>query len=404
MFVDFNKIMKNDKVSGSKLPDAFVDYLSESLPEGTHYIQVDEGICTITPDKDKMFNVGGLIPKLNEHQKSILGNDFTIEELIKYVNNSQVAIELIPADGENVVVNGKKISANNLMIDLKKPDNISSLKQFVYPEKFSDPKKITLSTDDITTEIYIQRVADDSIYKIVYESIEGEYLNVKMTFDEKEKKSSFLVSIVADNIKTVQQVINSMKLYNAFLNGSICLDGIQLKKYIDYKKNYFEDSTIIYWEKLRKIEKFLNLSFVPNKEDVSYQTACEVEKLYQSLINKTPVIESYKVDSVNGTWDLDDDINSYLGKELFFKFEGTEQFELYEEKFELPCVSFVFNCTFGGVEQENADSKILLLDVSEEKKRYTSILLFKSKKEINEFDFEKDIIKFRDAKRPSEYI
>ena len=48
MFVDFDKVFNNKPQPKAQIPDAFIAYLNNQLPDGFSYMVDDEGNCKIT--------------------------------------------------------------------------------------------------------------------------------------------------------------------------------------------------------------------------------------------------------------------------------------------------------------------------------------------------------------------
>ena len=404
MFINPDKIENLTITSEERLPDAFVDYLSTTLPKGTKYEQLSDGFCAIVPDKTKSFTVGGYTPKLTDSQKKILGEKYTLEELLKYMNNSQTPIEMVPVDGKNVIINGENIPEKLLLFRPKDQKGTPRTKRFMAPDIFPEPHSISLSDNTVTVNIMIHRIPDNSIYRMVFESLESEYLYVRFTIDNHNHTSSLTVKAKAEMIKTVDEVISSMKIVNAFLDRTLCINGSPLSGVSNKEEHYFSDDSIEFWKKLLQIERKLKCSFIPTKETISYSLAYEVERIYQNLINQTPVVSRYNVDYVNGLEDVNDHVKENIGKEVFFTFHSIETIELMGVKLELPTICCVFNCVFEDIITDGNKYRIKLANASEEKPRYTSVLSFANEEDINQFDFDKNFDSFKNAKKVSQYI
>jgi len=404
MFVDFDKVLKKAKEPETKLPDALVDYLSKSLPKGFEYKQLDDGICTVVP-KDNNLQIGGWKILLTEHQKKILGDSFTQKDLWNYLENAQIPFEIIPADGTNITLNGEKFPIDDMIISPKNPKKKLEMKRYILPHKFSIPQPIPISCGNICKNIAIQRIANDSVDEIIFESLSEESIYLKILLNQKKHCSTINMSLKDANIKTVTELIEAMTLFNAFVNGELCMFEQRLQhRPTEKKSTFYDEETISFWKKVLEIETYLNLKFTPPKEDIDDRTACEIEKLYQCLINKVPIKDNYTVDSVSGDWNLKDDIDNSLNKPIFLTFKGYEEFEIFEERFTLPCRIALFNSVFKEIQNFNDERKIIIDDESDDKKRFTSVLLFKTDEETSKFKIQEHIDEFKNAKSPMEYI
>lgn len=52
MFVNFNKVFKNDPKTQFKIPPVFIENLNKNLPDGIQYVVDKDGNCTIVSTKD----------------------------------------------------------------------------------------------------------------------------------------------------------------------------------------------------------------------------------------------------------------------------------------------------------------------------------------------------------------
>lgn len=400
MFVDFNKIMKPKEEPKSHIPDALVDYLNKKLPEGVKYNKTKDGDYHLSPDGKGNYTIGDLVFRPNEHQKQILGKECSFDDILEYIDNSQKPMRIGTKDGKTVLINGERVLLSDIFLSPNIDINDENFIQYMYPQKFPEPHAITLSCDDINEQIYIQRVANDSIHEKVFESLNDEFIFFQLKINENSSLFNITIRINPDKIKRVRTLITAMKICNAFSSGRLKIDNhlIRLEK-MDSQKNRFEIETIEYWDKLLKIESVLNLEFQPNSNEVDFQTVNEVEKLYQCLINKVPYRENKSLNTITGNWKIDDETKNNIGKFIYLTFEGQEHFNIYEQEFDLFYRSYIFNCVFKNIDKEENGKVTLYLDnIGEEKQRYTSTLLFKNESELDSYNFEENIEKFHDAK------
>ena len=400
MFVDFKSAIKNKNSNEKMLPKALVDYLSSKLPNGVKYKQIEAGVLIIIPTEKEEMRVSGLTPKLNEHQKEVLGSSFSFRDIIKYADNSQLPIELIPEDGEHVIINGQQLLYTDVLRQPMNKDK-SSFVQYIYPKQFPEPRNIKLSAEDVTLNIKIHRIPDDSIDTIVYTSDDTDIVTFVTKYFENEHKATFKIIVNGNNIKTVKDLIKAMTIYTAFMNRTLKLDGFQMSKDTS-ETNQFSDSTIKFWKKVLAIEEALNLSFIPEAKDIPYEKIAEVERLYQSVIHGIPIIANFNVDSISGKWEAIEEVAQ--GKDLMLIFGDTAGFDLFEQKFELPCITCVFHATIDHFENEGEEKRVFLRDVDDNKKRFTSVLYFSSEKELESYNAFENTEAFYNAKKVSEYI
>lgn len=405
MFVDFNRLMKQEEEPKSRIPEALVEYLNKKLPEGVKYHKTKDGDYCLLPDENGNFSMGELVFKPNEHQKKVLGKKCSFDDILEYIYNSQKPMRIGTKDGKTVLVNGERIPLSDLFLSPHIDLNDENFIQYIYPQKFPVPQLITLSCDNIEQQIYIQRVANDSVHERIFESLENELIFFQLKLNDNSPVYSITIKINLHQIKRIHTLITAMKICNAFTSGKLKIDDklIEIADK-DKQKNRFEQQTIDYWEKLLKIEQVLNLEFKPNSNEVDFQTANEVEKLYQCLINKVPYKENRKFNTITGNWNVENEIDNSIGKSIYLTFEGQEGFNLYGQEFDLFYRTYIFNCIFKKIEKEESGKITLHLDdISEDKMRYTSTLLFQSEDELDNYDFEKNIDKFQNARTYLEY-
>lgn len=149
----------------------------------------------------------------------------------------------------------------------------------------------------------------------------------------------------------------------------------------------FDEDSAQFWEKVLEIEKKLSLNFIPPKKDIAFETVCTVEQLYQNLICKNPVKQRDIVSSVISDINVKEGVNldSLIGKPLFFQYNATTTFKLFGKQFSLPAILGIFNSTFESYEIIDDKMKIFLGSKDKDKKPFTAILCFASDSDLNEY-------------------
>ena len=89
-------------------------------------------------------------------------------------------------------------------------------------------------------------------------------------------------------------------------------------------------------------------------------------------------------------------------------FEVTENIELFGVKLQLPALTGIFNSVVKEYSiTKEGKQKLILVDESEEKKRYTSIICFKTEDEMKSYkspEFQKVVDLLHEAKTVQEYL
>lgn len=181
----------------------------------------------------------------------------------------------------------------------------------------------------------------------------------------------------------------------------------RMKDKADDKK--FDEKSARFWEKVLEIEEKLNLKFIPPKTDIEFETICLVEQLYQNLICKKPVKQREIITSIISDMNVKEGVNldELIGKQIFFQYNATTTFELFEKKFSLPAILGIFNSTFKSYEILDDKTKIILGIKDKNQKPFTAILCFASDSDLNEYvkenpDCYENILS--NAKFPQEYL
>ena len=395
MFADFNKLVKNRKKTSINIPEPLIEYMRKQLTDGFNYEKIGNSYCIVPTSEGKY---GGLIFAPNEEQKSILGTNSSYEEVLEYVYNSQTPIELIPQDGENIVLNGKELPLKKFTLSKTK----HSQKFYLIPQNFVESFLLNLSVDDIILPVKMKRVPNNSIYERSFKSVD-EIINLQIDINITTKQLALILHINLEEIDRINELLIAMKLCNAFGLGRLKLEGYLIEKKEGKRKEVFNTQTINYWEKLLKIEQCLNLQFKPDLEIVPTDLHFMVEKLYQSLINHEPICEIETMNSISGNFDTED-LKKQIGKPILFTFQGNEIYSIYGQKIQLFSRTFIFKCTVKKIEEQDGKSKIIIDDLNDKEHRYMSTLLFTTLEELENYDFNNNIKKFEKAKTYTELV
>lgn len=406
MFVDFDEIFDDNPKSQFKIPKQYLEFLNKRLPEGIKYVADENGNCRITFEGTEM-KIGGFKPIPNAKQKKILGNNYSLNNLLDYAYNSQQKIQVDLVEAGYITLNDQRFPINKLEQNPFKPIEIVDGSFYLIPPRFEGNIPIKLSDKKYERVVSVSRVPNDSLDIISFTSKEDEPLRINYKYNKTSKDMKINMSFDLKYAKTIRDVVESIYIYNAFLDGRGYLQGEQLKMNLDskdYKK--FDEKSALFWEKVLMIETELNVKFVPPQENVEYDKILEIEEMYQSLIEKKPFRDKNIITSINAKWELKDkeDIESHIDKTLFFQFNATYSADIFNCKINLPALIMIFNSKLLKVENGN---NIILGDDSVDNKRYTSIMCFKNNEELEKYKKEpesKRIQLFKDAKRAHEYL
>ena len=212
--------------------------------------------------------------------------------------------------------------------------------------------------------------------------------------------------------KTVRDIVASISIYNAFIEGKGTFNGLSFNIQLATDKvKKIDQRTLNFWGKALKIEDALGVSFVPPHENLDSDSIYLVERLFQNFINHKPVCDVNKIDSIDVKWDLsnpDKKLDDLIGKGIVLQFEATENIELFGVKLQLPALIGIFNSVVKEYSTtKDGKQKLILVDESEDKKRYTAIICFKSEDEMKSYkssEFQKVVDLLHEAKTVQEYL
>ena len=411
MYVDFNKVFKSKSQTQYDIPPALVKYLSRFLPKGLTYRAIRNGNC-VAVSTSESCNIGGFRFEPTADQKKILGKNYSVNDILSYSYNSQRAIPLKLAKEGIILFNNQELPIDKILYNPYNPIKSVSGNFYMEPEKFPDPFPIQIGGAGFKKMVLVQRIPNESITTAAYESDPKSALCIQYFVDNKTQKIKFNLYFYRKNAKNIRDLLESILIYNAFLDGegTICEQplGIKLEspevKRIDVK-------SINFLKKLRSIEECLEVTFTPPQGEIDYDTMCLVEQLYQNLINHVPVRNLEKINSININTSRENPYEKFealIGRPFFFEFELTTGIDLYDVKLSLPTIVGFFNAILKDITYiDDNNSMLTFIDENEAKERYTSSMYFKTIDELKAFKSDKHdkiISDFRDAKLLYKYL
>ena len=410
MFVDFNRVFKNKTQTQLSVPNVLIDYMNRSLPTGIKYVIDSNGHCVITSTTESC-NIGGFKFVPTEEQKKILGKNFTQQDILDYFYNIQEPIPLVLDKDGYILLNGQEFPVEKITFNPFSPIEYISGSFHMYPQKFPEPFQIKIGCNKYERTLLVKRIPNDSVSIAAFESDKDAPFYIQYFIDIKKQTLKLNVSFNIAKAKTIRDIVESTSIYNAFLDGK----GTILGKALDVKLDSsaakrFDDNSIVFWEKVLQVEEHLKISFIPPQKDVDFDTICLVEQLYQNLINQLPTRSSQLINSIDANWNFDSpqkSIKEIIGLPIFFEFEVISQIELFGVTMKLPSLLGIFNSVLKEYTEKGDKQRLIFIDESEEKKRYTSVMCFKSEEELKAYktiDHNKMISLFQDAKMPHEYL
>lgn len=411
MFVDFDKVFNNKPQTQMKVPEALVQYLSEQLPTGLKYIADEDGSCRIASVEGKPITIGGFVYKPTERQQQVLGEKYTVQDVLDYSYNAQQQIGLSLKRDGYILLNGEEFPVEKLQYHPYNPLTFVSGSIYMQPTSFPSPFSLTIGNGKYERTLQISRVPNESVSIAAFESEKECVLYTSYYIDEKKHHMTMSISFNLTYAHTVRDIVEATSIYNSFLDGKGFMGSKPFEsKLTEADAHRFDQSSLEFWEKVLLIEDYLGTAFIPPHRDIEFEEMCIVELLYQNLIQTMPVRDMNRIDSIDGTWDFtsEKDIRESIGQPLFFEFTAVRSIELFGIKLKLPCLLRIFNAILAGISEEGNTKKIILDDQNCDKPRYTSFLCFKDEADMKKYEESTDrdisISQFHAAKRAGEYL
>lgn len=409
MFVDFDKVFNDKPQPQVNIPDAFISYLNKQLPAGVKYTTDNEGNCVITGDGQE-FTLGGYVFVLTAEDKKTLGKQFTQDDVLQYFYNRQKTIPLQLAKEGYVLVNGVELPVEKLFLNPHNPIRYNSGSFFMTPPPFPKPFPLKVGCAEYERELLVTRTPNDSVNIATFESEKDAPLWISYRVNEDKQHLSVSMSFNLANAKTIRDIVESTRIYNAYLDGKGYLCGKPLEtKLCSKETKRFKDSSAEFWEKVLKIEEHLGVAFTPPNEDVDFDTICLVEQLYQNLICMVPIRDVGKPETLDGEWETinEEEIKKSMGNRVYFEFDATRKTELFGVKLTLYGLLGIVDAVLADFSKRGKKHKIVLGDASDERPRYTASLYFRSEEEMRAYqktDHNKRFAAFHEAKRARDYL
>lgn len=412
MFASFNKAFKKESQSAIKIPQELIEVLNSHLPEGLQYeLDEKENALAVMIKSENVaisINVDSVIP--TAEQAEVLGEDYSLNDLFRLSYNSQKPIQIQLKD--NVInINGKDVPFEEMCFNPLNPVKIIERTTLLMPKDFPPKFPLSFGNGNVSIELMIKRVPNNSIHVCTYESDTSHCLIAKYSYDEKSKNFSLTLKVMLSTANSVKEILDSIEIYNAFVEGKGWFAGEPLtSKISSVDCTPIDGRTIEFWRKVFEIEKELGITFLPPFNRTSEKDICIIEELYQNIINKVPIKQDRRVTSITSAWDPEKDkiASENLKKSIYFEFQGNSSLKVFGNELELPCLIGISNAIFADykVTEETKECKVYFEDLSENKKMFISILRFKNESELDKYraDEEERPTAFNNAKPIIDYL
>ena len=391
MFVDFNKVFAKTPQTEMCIPVALANQLSKKLPTGLKY-EVDETkhhiVIVPDPETGEPIRIKGLQFVPTDEQKSILGENYNFDDLLELSYNSQTPIPFELVNDGIVNINGTDISIDRFYYNPYFPKKLEVNSMVMFPSPLDEEFAITIGSETVSSEILVTRIPNFSIRTKTFETKQERCLYVKYSWDSSTNKFLFTIKVRIDKAVSVQEILDSINIYNAFCDGKGFIAGSAIQtKLITADESKYDKEAKSFWEKVRNIESKLDIDFVPPFVDFDMDTVYCVETLFQSFINHNPVRKNTAINTINSQRDESKDqiAAQNIGKQIYFEYIDQNTFIIFGKSITLYCLVGVFNAVFADYHTKENECTIFLKCKSEEQPMYVSELYFKTTDEIKDY-------------------
>lgn len=411
MFASFNDVFKGKSLREKKVPDVTLKYLSNNLPKGVKYVSDEHGNLTITSSDGSAVTFGGFNVTVTDEMRSVLGKQCSAAQIAKYAYNTQKKIVMNLKEDGIIIVNGERMPVEKFAYNMFDNFSYVNSKFYMVPPKFPEPFELELGCEKYKRKLSFQRVPYASLDKSKFQSVNEDPLRMEFIVCEEDYSVKMTLGFDLKKANTVKDIVETVFIYNAYCDGKGLLMGHPVGRTQDKADDKkFDEKSAQFWEKVLEIEEKLNLKFIPPKDDIEFETICLVEQLYQNLICKKPVKQREIITSIISDMNVKEGVNldDLIGKQIFFQYNATTTFELFEKEFSLPAILGIFNSTFKSYEiLDDNKTKIILGIKDKNQKPFTAILCFASDSDLNEYvkenpDCYENILS--NAKFPQDYL
>lgn len=399
MFVDFNSVFKKKTQKEMPIPPSLLEHMSNSLPDGLKYEALSDGSCHIIAESGNV-SISGLVFKPTPEQKSIIGDNYTYDDVMKFSYNSQQAICFESQTPGTIIINGNSVPAEKFVVKPFSPIEVKKSSFYIMPSAFPAPFSVEVASPKYKRTLNIHRVANPSVDISKYESENNEPLVLTYYMNSSTKTVSLTASLKLNNARTIQDIVEAVSIYNAFIDGIASIAGTTMRRGVtNSEENKFNEESIVFWEKVMEIEKILDISFVPPKNDIDYKTMCLIEQLYQSLVHQKSTRESRRTTSISGEWnsDMDHQLDGRIGKKQFMIFAGEQKQKLLGVDFVVYLIAGQCNAIIANYTVSNGKYTIEFDDIDSDNPFFTAVRYFKTKDEMesiikNNIPFEEEML------------
>lgn len=391
MFSNFKKAFKVDE-SNTKIPDAVIEALSDRLPSGFEYTQIDkETIGVVTTSEQMNMKVRLKYPNDFEPKSSM--------ELMEYLYRTQQELT-VPTN--TIEINGHSFTPTELFTFPLTETEVSNedFKLVVKPSPFPDPFPIyvELEDDEVNGKYFqIKRQPYADMGKSQFKSIDNGPLNLSYIIDEKNRSLNLTLNLNIDKSNSPKEAVEAYKIYDGFIQGKIRFNGAVLNAVPNKNEDLDSIKEVIkLWEKVDLIGRKLNLAFKLN-DNLSQNDVLWIEKLYKSFIEEKPYKEYIKIDNLT-TEIVDIDKKEIMSsKGLALQFTNKEDIKLLGKNITLYNLVALFDLKVIEIIEKDGLKYEFKIEPTTKDGTYRSIKHFINEKELTGYNPSEVLQEFQNA-------
>lgn len=328
MFSNFKDAFVRKPQFTVKTPEAVLKTIGKNLPEGFSYIEDHDGFCKL--NFDGMMNIALENVRIPDEVKKLLvaNGKFTMNDVISYAYNAQKSIELLPDENGYFTVNKQKIKVSDFVKAPMKSLQLDEGKLILSVPPFPPAFEITVGGNGFTRTLKVRRQAIDSLTKVKIASVDENVLKVSYTIDTDPGNGNMQFNIEMCNSHSASDILESKKIFNAFVNGCGNLCGTTLQTTSCDKSKAVPEEVLRFWHHIVEVEDLLKIKFDVGK-DITLEDIKLVNALHRCFVEKKPFKQYINDSTMRGTGEFNTsslyDGNGPIGKELLFEYvEGVE--------------------------------------------------------------------------------
>lgn len=389
MKLNYSDLFDQKNLNLPQIPSGILDYLNKQLKrDDFKYTDNHNGMCVLTPNVQKKYEVSGVNFDLNNKQKAILGDNPTFFDIINYAYNFQ---EKITSETfEEIRVNGQNVSVKDF---IKFPFSNSKVIDgilFIEPDKFPDIPPLTLSVDDLEIVFKIKRLPNIDNYTENYiGSNKNESLLFNFTYNVENKSNTVNLTYDLEKEKNFTGYLECAKMFNGLMNGEALIKEIG-KPFMRKSESNFRIK-IGLWEKIVAIEKIFNCVFKPSLV-IKHDEVIVVEKLYRSLVKNKPFKTNEKLKTLTFS-KRPAELEDKLKQSLCFMFNGSATVDIFGQKLDLFSITCTYHLVISNIEINKTNGKYTAYfkESDENVTPFMSSMFFQNKNDMINFLENNDI-------------